>query len=126
MKSGFSIQPSQFSSQSFRIFFKSLTLSFFKSTVFRSIVFSVNHKIQANEDESHQFQYMVIIMVIQFSYHIEVHILGCPFSSAFHKFCPPAIPKTLVSTCHPVFPLQTLLNLPNNNTRQKDTKKYII
>lgn len=40
MKSGFSRQPSQDSSQSLRIFFKSRTLSFFRSTVFKSICLS--------------------------------------------------------------------------------------
>ena len=41
IKSPFSKQPSQPSSQSLRIFFKSRTLSFFKSTLFKSICFSV-------------------------------------------------------------------------------------
>lgn len=50
IKSVFSRQPSQFSSQSFRIFFRSRTLSFFKSTVFRSICFSANH---SHDDEIH-------------------------------------------------------------------------
>ena len=40
IKSAFSKQPSHVSSQSFRIFFKSLTFSFFKSTLFKSICFS--------------------------------------------------------------------------------------
>lgn len=40
MKSGFSRHPSQFSSQSLRIFLRSLTLSFFRSTVLRSICLS--------------------------------------------------------------------------------------
>lgn len=40
IKSGFSRHPSQFSSQSLRIFFRSRTLSFFKSTVFKSICLS--------------------------------------------------------------------------------------
>ena len=43
IKSPFSKQPSQVSSQSLRIFFKSRTLSFFKSTLFRSICFSVRN-----------------------------------------------------------------------------------
>lgn len=41
MKSVFSMHPSQVSSQLFNIFFSSLTLSFFKLTVLKSIVFSV-------------------------------------------------------------------------------------
>ena len=40
MKSPFSRQPSQPSSQSLRIFFKSRTLSFLRSTLFKSICFS--------------------------------------------------------------------------------------
>merc|ERR1711997_615276 len=40
MKSPFSKQPSQISSQSLRIFLRSLTLSFLRSTVFKSICFS--------------------------------------------------------------------------------------
>ena len=40
MKSAFSMQPSQASSHSLKIFFKSRTFNFFKSTVFRSIVLS--------------------------------------------------------------------------------------
>ena len=40
MKSPFSKQPSQPSSQSLRIFFKSRTLSFLRSTLFKSICFS--------------------------------------------------------------------------------------
>lgn len=40
MKSGFSRHPSQFSSQSLRIFLRSRTLSFFRSTVLRSICLS--------------------------------------------------------------------------------------
>lgn len=40
IKSVFSIQPSHVSSQSFKIFFKSRTFSFFRFTVLRSICFS--------------------------------------------------------------------------------------
>ena len=49
IKSAFSKQPSHVSSQSFRIFFKSLTFSFFKSTLFKSICFSEKRrKIREN------------------------------------------------------------------------------
>lgn len=46
IKSDFSRQPSQLSSQSLRIFFRSRTFSFLRSTLFKSICFSV----QLNED----------------------------------------------------------------------------
>lgn len=53
IKSDFSMQPSHRSSQSERIFFNSLTFSFFKSTVFKSIVFSENEiKIYAYHGKS--------------------------------------------------------------------------
>ena len=50
IKSAFSKQPSHVSSQSFRIFFKSLTFSFFKSTLFKSICFSEKTKRKKREN----------------------------------------------------------------------------
>ena len=88
IKSAFSRQPSHVSSQSFRIFFKSLTLSFFKSTLFKSICFS-EKKVQ---------KIVKTLMMISYNwfhgksnhhctYRIEVHKLVCLSSLASHKPC---------------------------------------
>ena len=86
IKSAFSKQPSHVSSQSFRIFFKSLTFSFFKSTLFKSICFS--EKMRKNRENTFRRSVKSDFTKNRINTHrIEVRKLVCLSSLAFHKPC---------------------------------------
>jgi hypothetical protein len=112
MKSPFSRQPSQLSSQSLRIFFRSRTLSFLRSTLLRSICFSENSRAFINMRSD------IITRLVIKTYHNVARKPACPFSSAFRISCRKAFPTTSAWTSRPRSRWQHLQYLRDNNTAE--------
>ena len=113
MKSPFSKQPSQVSSQSFKIFLRSRTLSFLRSIVFKSICFSIRKKIQWYYRVLPPLLWIRYYLLYEikkenYCYHIVARKLACPFSLIFRRLFLVVLPRITASTFHQVYQLQHL------------------
>ena len=117
MKSVFSRHPSHSSSQSERIFFRSRTFSFFRSTAFTSICLSAIETGARNGEWSRFVAKVGLIPTItRCSYRIANHRFERPSSWASRRSFRPAWTSWSVWTAHPRYRWQNLRHRQGSST----------